>query len=147
MNIVIRMATIRDLDAITVLIEQAGLNQAGIEENLNQFLIAENIEEEPARIVGVAGIEIKEDNGFLRSFVMESESWNAYVGLDFIVTVLGYAKQQGCKNLYLLTNPLSEPFFKHLGFQHVDLSNVPTSVINSSHFKRSYKQNVLIMKG
>ena len=145
MSIVIRLATTKDLDSIKRLLQRAKLNDDLVEQDLHSFLVTENITEKGNSIVAIAGIEVQGIYGFLRSFVMESETWNTLIGLELIKIALRYAKQQGCEQIYLLTSPKAVSFFQYLQFNPVELSDVPPVIQNSPHFIKSYQQNVVIM--
>jgi len=146
MSIIIRLATAKDIKAMKRLLQRANLNQEGIETDLHQFLVTENVTDDRNSIVAMAGIEQKGEYGFLRSFVMESEIWNTLVGLELIKIALRYAKQRGCKEVYLLTTVQASYFFHHIGFQSIGIEEVPLVIQESLHFKKSYQQDVVIMK-
>ncbi len=148
MSIIIRIATENDVPRIKQLLQRAKLNKEGIEKNYEMFLVVE--ENQSEKIVATAGIEQfgpSSEIGFLRSLVIESESWRSMIGLDLMIIIRQFAKQKGCKELYLLTNPVSRPFFEHLQFESIDYKEVPKEIRNSKHFKQTYQHDVLIMRG
>ena len=148
MSIIIRIATENDVPRIKQLLQRTKLNKEGIEKNYEMFLVVE--EDQSKRMIATAGIEQfgpSSEIGFLRSLVIESESWRSMIGLDLMIIIRQFAKQKGCKELYLLTNPVSRPFFEHLQFESVDYNEVPKEVRNSRHFKQTYQHDVLIMRG
>lgn len=146
MSLIIRIAAKDDLKQIKKLLQRSRLNQKGLEENISNFLVAEDSSNDSVRIVAVAGLEKKGIYGYLRSLVMQSQSWNAIIGLDFINLFLRFAKQKGCKELYLLTNPSGQLFFEYLHFHVIDLDDTPTEIKAFAHFKESYNDHVVIMK-
>ncbi len=130
MGIVIRVAKEADLREIKQLLVKAGITERGIEQNIDNFLVAQSQQQ---KIVGTVGLEPVGKDAFLRSLVFSSESWNAKIGLDFIELALSYGKQQQYSTIYLLTNA-SIPFFEHIGFTSIEREEVPEHIRESDHF-------------
>jgi amino-acid N-acetyltransferase len=147
MAIVMRLAKPSDLSDIIRMLVKANLNTSGVEQHLERFIVVEvqpNAATMNKRIIGTAGIERWGKDGLLRSFVMESESWNAQVGLDLIKVVMSLARNEQLECLYLMTSS-SQPFFTYLGFQQVGWDQVPDDVKQSSHFESYNPENAAIM--
>ena len=132
MGVVIRIATDKDLLQIQHILVKAGLSKEGIEQNIDNFLVACTADK---KIVGTVGIEPLGRDGLLRSLVLTSETWNAKIGLDFIELAVAYGKQKGYETLYLLTNS-SFPFFEYIGFQVVEETKIPEHIRDSEHFQQ-----------
>lgn len=132
MGIVIRIASENDLLPIQYLLAKAGLSKQGIEQNIDNFLVACAPNK---KIIGTVGIEPLGADGLLRSLVISSESWNAKIGLNFIELAVAYGKQKGYQKLYLLTNT-SLPFFEYVGFQILNETEIPENVKTSDHFSQ-----------
>lgn len=130
MGIVIRIATEKDLLQIQHLLVKAGISKEGIEQNIDNFLVACGPDK---KIIGTVGIEPIEKDGLLRSLVLTSETWNAKIGLDFIELAVAYGKQKGFEKLFLLTNS-SLPFFEYIGFQILEETEIPEHIKASEHF-------------
>ncbi|UOE93957.1 GNAT family N-acetyltransferase [Alkalihalobacillus sp. LMS39] len=129
MSIVVRIAEEKDLLPVQRLVAKAGLEEKGIEQHIHDFLVVE----EQQKIVGTVGIEHLGVDGLLRSLVIQSESWNAKIGLEFLEVALQFAKQKGVETLYLLTKQ-SIQFFEYLGFHEVKEEEVPEKIRQSPHF-------------
>jgi len=141
-----RLAGKDDHDALKQLLNSTSLNDHGIEEENNYFIIAEDYSEEKKRVIAVAGIEKRSEYGFLRSLVLQSELWNGKMGLDFITNVVKYAITLNFKAIYLLTLPDLKYMFELLSFQVVSINEVPEEIKQSQHFINSYNPSVVIMK-
>lgn len=141
-----RLAGKEDYDTLKQLLSSSSLNDHGIEEESNYFIIAEDYSDEKTSVIAVAGIEKRSDYGFLRSLVLQSELWNGKMGLDFITNVVKYALDLNFKAIYLLTLPDLKYIFELLNFQTVSLNEVPDEIKQSQHFINSYKPSVVIMK-
>ncbi|MBU8905871.1 GNAT family N-acetyltransferase [Desertibacillus haloalkaliphilus] len=131
MSIVIRIAEEKDLLPIQRLVAKAGLSDSGIEQQVENFLVAED----DKKIVGTIGIEKVGVDGLLRSLVMQSDNWNAKIGLEFVQLALAYAEKRGIETLYLLTKQSTE-FFEYLGFKEVGEQEVPKHLKESPHFSQ-----------
>ncbi|WNF37272.1 GNAT family N-acetyltransferase [Bacillaceae bacterium IKA-2] len=132
MGIIIRIATEKDLLPIQHLLAKAGSSKQGIEQNIDNFLVACAPDK---KIIGTVGIEPLGKDGLLRSLVLSSESWNAKIGLNFIELAVAFGKQKGFQKLYLLTNT-SLPFFEYVGFKIMDEAEIPECVKASKHFSQ-----------
>jgi len=132
MGIVIRIASENDLLPIQLLLAKAGLSKLGIEQNIDNFLVACAPDKQ---IIGTVGIEPLGKDGLLRSLVLRSESWNAKIGLNFIELAVAYGKQKGYQTLYILTNS-SASFFEDIGFQVIADTELPEHVKRSAHFSQ-----------
>lgn len=145
MAIFIRLARKQDVDEIKALLNKAQLHTDGVEQHLSRFVVVEHETDDPVdarKIVGTAGIERHGDDGLLRSWVMESETWNAQVGLDLIRVMIALARNEKLQRLFLLTTG-SQPFFEFLGFSSVDWGAMPLSIQQAPHVQ-SYSSEIAI---
>lgn len=144
MMFTVRRARSEDLEAITKLLRSAGTNEQGVDEHVHHFLVIEDPSVQPPRFVGTAGLERYGEKGLLRSFVMESDSWNAKVGLELIQVVLGHAHQAGLQEVYLLAG-IAHNIFEHLGFIRVDWRELPEGIRQSDHLRQMEGKNTVPM--
>jgi amino-acid N-acetyltransferase len=147
LGIIIRLAKPNDLPEIQKMLSKANLNDSDIDKHLDHFVVVEverNQRTHSRKIVGTAGIEKWKDDGLLRSFVMDSESWNAQVGLDLIKVIMALARSSQMRRLYLMTSS-SEPLFSYLGFEPMDRGDVPDHIKQSSHYQAYDPINTKVM--
>lgn len=146
MSIVIRMAEEQDLDSILTLLAGSGVHTGGVAENIGQFLVVEEEGTVDKTVVGTVGLEIYEGKyGLMRSLVMQSEAWNAKVGLELIRLFLAYAETTRIEQLYLLTLSTASPFFIHMGFSTAESDQIPTAIALSQHFSAYQNEQVIAM--
>ncbi|HJV45249.1 MAG TPA: GNAT family N-acetyltransferase [Bacillota bacterium] len=131
MNTMIRMASIDDLDSIVKLLKQGKLDIEGIESNIQNFVVIENVEN--GEILGTAGFEqIDESCGLLRSLALKEEAWSENLVLGLIRILLQLAVKKRIESIYLLTR--STTFFEMLGFEEVDYEDAARLIQQSTHF-------------
>ncbi|PTX62500.1 amino-acid N-acetyltransferase [Melghirimyces profundicolus] len=126
----VRRANHSDRETIVRLLRQAGLSADGTDAHLENFLIVED--PVSRRELGTVGLEIYGDRGLLRSFVMESDAWNAKTGMELIAVVLTYARKTGLKEVYLMAG-ITASIFEHFGFEPVDWEELPEEIRHSAH--------------
>ncbi|PTM56770.1 GNAT family N-acetyltransferase [Desmospora activa] len=139
----VRKATIADVDWITGVLQNANINDQGVDKHLDRFLVVED-PLKPGTRVGTVGMEVYGDQGLLRSFVMESQSWNAAAGLELIGVVLAHTRRLGLRNVYLITG-IAQPIFEHFGFQSVDWDEIPEEIRQSDHAFRAKREGGVAM--
>jgi amino-acid N-acetyltransferase len=84
-------------------------------------------------IVGIGGVEIYEDNGLLRSLVIQNQFRSMGLGKELCSELIEYARKQGVKELYLLTLTAAD-FFEKLGFIRTDRQKVPETISRTTEF-------------
>ncbi|WP_042351054.1 GNAT family N-acetyltransferase [Bacillus massiliigorillae] len=86
------------------------------------------VEDERNEIVGVVGIVMIENVGWLRSFVFSPNFPSERLPI-FLERILVIAKEQSCSNVYLATNqPSSIPLFQTFGFSVRSLEEIPENL-------------------
>ena len=133
---VIRKAEVGDIASILQLLQDARLNQQGVDEHLHSFLVVEEQTDAGNQIVGSAGMEIHHEHGLLRSFVMKKAPWNGRVGLQLFGILLSWAEQRGIKELYLLAG-VTQSFFLQIGFYPIKWEEIPKPVRASEHMRQT----------
>ncbi|MFC0471700.1 GNAT family N-acetyltransferase [Halalkalibacter kiskunsagensis] len=135
MTIVVRKAKEKDMLPIQRLVAKAGLRDEGIDQYIKSFLVVEDQEQQ---LIGTVGIEQYEENGLLRSLVLDSPIWNASLSFEFLQLTLKYAQEQQIETVYLCAKG-TNALFHQLGFRVVAKEDVPSDVQSSPHFKRNAK--------
>ena len=83
--------------------------------------------------VGVAGYEVYNQSGLLRSVCVDEGSRGLGNGRALVEAVLADAKKRGIHTVYLLTETAGS-YFKRLGFDPVDRDRIDQAVRNSKEF-------------
>jgi amino-acid N-acetyltransferase len=128
-QLIIRKATLLDLEKIQHLLESASLPTPGVSEHLEHFLVAES----GGTIVGAIGLEVYEDTALLRSAVIVTEEQRKGIGSFLYDHNLVQARGLGVKRLLLLTNT-AEKYFERKGFRRIDQKSVTGPVTTSVEF-------------
>jgi N-acetylglutamate synthase-like GNAT family acetyltransferase len=135
---VIRRAAKQDLFQMRRLLNEAGLNDHGIEDHLRHFFVVESPgeKENPPQIVGAIGMEVYRPYGLLRSFVLKRASWNPGIGVKLIHILLSYAGHLKLSHVYLLAGA-SASFFEEMGFSVIPFEEIPEDIQESEHMERT----------
>ena len=130
MQVRVRRANFRDLPQAIGLLTNAGLSIEGVTEHFKNFYVAE----ERAELVGVAGIQIVDYVGLLRSATVMRGFRNKGIGKLLIQAAMNHARELGLDELYLLTFNQRDYFCK-LGFEPVDRTTVPEAVQGTVEYR------------
>lgn len=137
---VLRPARVTDLEAVSVLLEEAELPTAGVEEALPRFVVAET----GGRLVGVAGLEDHGRDGVLRSVVVAPELRGRGLGHRLTLRILEDARASGLGRLYLLTTT-AEAYFPRYGFRRIDRGEASPQVRASVEFSEACPDSAVAM--
>lgn len=124
----IRKATADDLPKVNQLLVSAGLPTAGVEANINNFVVASNKGNE---LLAVIGMERSGSYGLLRSLAVASSSRKQGIAAELVNNALSKAKASGIKEVYLLTET-AEKYLKKFGFKNIARAEIPVSLLNDS---------------
>ena len=125
-----RVATESDLGRIKSFLKENGLPELGVDQWVKNFVIAED---QDGSLVGVAGLELYDKSGLVRSVAVDNHFRGKGYGRILVEAVVGNARARGLKTLYLLTEDASA-YFKRLDFQPVDRKDVDRAVKASVEF-------------
>ena len=125
-----RVATESDLGRIKSFLKENGLPELGVDRWVKNFVIAED---QDGSLVGVAGLELYDKSGLVRSVAVDNHFRGKGYGRILVEAVVENASARGLKTLYLLTEDASA-YFKRLGFQAVDRKDVDRAVKASIEF-------------
>ena len=134
-----RRATEADRPAIITLLEQANLLTDDLPTDLGTFRLAFADE----KLAGVAGLEILEENGLLRS-VVSLNFRNQKIGNQLIEVIVELAKSEKITALYLITTT-ADLYFERLGFSRVDRANVPDNIARTRQFSNLCPVSAVVM--
>jgi N-acetylglutamate synthase-like GNAT family acetyltransferase/protein-tyrosine-phosphatase len=137
----VRPARKEDLAAVRQFLGEAGLPDAGVEEWLPQFIVAEH----QGRIVGVAGLELYGPSALLRSVAVRAEYRGGGLGRALVDRLLIGARERGTRDVYLLTTT-AESWFPRLGFAPITRDEVPEAVRRSVEFTSACPTSATVMR-
>lgn len=141
MNIEFRKTPSEKLSEIMALLTLANLPVNDIGENVELFALEIN-----EQIIATAGLETNGRIGLLRSVsVLESQKGKGY-GLLIVQKLEKYAKNQGIKELYLLTTTAQEFFEKKCNYEVTERIHVPTEIQSSQQFASVCPSSAVVMK-
>jgi N-acetylglutamate synthase-like GNAT family acetyltransferase len=137
-----RTATKEDMLRIKEFLRENGLPDLGVDECVENFVIAEN---ETGNLIGVAGVEVYRENALLRSVAVDKQSRARGYGRILVNTILRNARDKGVKTIYLLTQD-ADNYFQRLGFQIVDRKDVDDAVKSSLEFTEACPESATVMR-
>ena len=85
------------------------------------------------QIIGCIGVEIKGEDGLLRSFSVADKYKNQGVGNELLNRLINYSKSENIKKLHLLTTT-ADKYFSKKGFVKSDRINAPESIQATTEF-------------
>lgn len=139
--VTLRSATGADYGPLVELLEAADLPTAGLVPDLGGFCVAQS----GGRVVGGIGLELYGPAALLRSAVVAPELRGSGIGPDLVRHTLGYAREQGVTEVFLLTTT-AEGFFHHLGFTAIGRDEVAPAVTQSVEFRGACPASAVLMR-
>ncbi len=137
----LRAAAPNDLTAVRQLLSACDLPLNGVEENFDDFIVAE----ENDVIAGVIGLERYGAAALLRSAAVSPEARNKSVGQRLVRAVLDRASAAGVQEIYLMTTT-AEKYFPRFGFIPSTRAEVPEAVRASREFQGACPDTAAVMK-
>jgi amino-acid N-acetyltransferase len=125
----IRSTTEQDYPRVCSLLELENLPTIDLDKNLPHFFV-KTINEE---VVGSIGMEHYGQSGLLRSMIVGPAFRNKGIASELVNKLTQYAKDQGLKKLFLITNT-AEEYFQRFGFIKVSREHVEQEVLQSKEF-------------
>jgi len=126
----LRAARAADLDSIRRLLGEAALPADDLSTPmLAGFVVAER----DGRLAGVAGVEVRGDEGLLRSVAVAPELRGSGLGEALVRDRIGWARGRGLRVLGLLTTTAAG-FFPRLGFRTIPRADFPARLRETAEF-------------
>ena len=110
---------------------------------LQYFLIVKD--ENTLTLVGVVGLEQKDDVALLRSLAVDSAYRRQGLATQLVQKIEESARSQKVANLYLLTLT-AEAFFTKRGYQIADRKSAPAALQETTEFKGLCPETAVCMK-
>ena len=136
----IRSARTTDFPAVTSLLQEAGLPIAGLDQQLEEALIAS----QESRVVGCVALELYGNAALLRSLVVAPPARGQGLGERLTAGVLDLARRKGVQDVYLLTETASK-FFPRFGFLVEDRTTAPATLQGSVEFRSACPASAVMM--
>lgn len=93
---------------------------------------------------GIVGLELFKTVGLLRSLAVVQSRRRTGLGSKLVAHAEDYARGQGIKSLYLLTNT-AETFFIHRGYQCTRRDNAPRAIQETREFSEICPVSSILM--
>ncbi|MGM9988827.1 MAG: hypothetical protein ACI35O_16595 [Bacillaceae bacterium] len=129
----VRKALVKDYEALSSFLGQAGVRNDGIE-NGTFYLLEED------GLQGAIGVEKVDSAVLFRSFVIADtvDKWHFY---DFFLSVITCVKKEGVDKLYVITNnKTSFSFFELFGFTQIEKEQISPEIEELSHYQYAISQ-------
>lgn len=140
----LRPARSTDLGWITAILAVDGLPADGIAGNLPTWYVA--AETEAGVPVGVAGLEVWESVGLIRSVIVAPEVRGRGIGVALMRDRLAWARHQGLTEVYLLTiSADAERFWERQGFRRLARAGLPASLHASAELRGACPDTAVTM--
>jgi amino-acid N-acetyltransferase len=110
-------------------------------QTLENFVVAKQDED----IIGVAGIEIYDSYGLLRSVAVSAAYRGKGIANQLLDNVERLAAAKPLREIYLLTETAPE-YFSKKGYQKITRAQVPAEVQQSTEFSHVCPQSAIVMK-
>ena len=136
----IRPAAATDLPAVERLLVESALPLDGVREALPDFVVAEA----EGDLVGVAGLEVRQEDALLRSVAVRPEWRSRGVGRQLVTRAIANAESRGLRALYLLTTT-AERYFPSFGFETIARDEVPQPIRETREFTDACPVSATVM--
>lgn len=128
-------------DKIVELLVSENLPVSDLPEILENFIVAI----QDGSVVGVGGVEVYGDYGLLRSLAVHPGSRSTGIAGKLLERLDKMSKQQGLKELYLLTET-APAYFERKHYIQITRDDVPNAVRQSSEFSHVCPVSAIVMK-
>lgn len=133
-------ATLLERDAARALVRGAHLPEIGA-----TFPIDYVVARRGAAVIGVAGLEVYENDALLRSVAVSEAHRARGMGRKLVHDRVDSARDRGLSAVYLLTTTCAE-YFERLGFERVPRASAPAPLQSSEEFASLCPASAVCMK-
>jgi amino-acid N-acetyltransferase len=137
--IVFRRARQKDFDTIKGILEKVGLMTDGIEQHMDNFMVAE----EDNIAIATGGLEIYDDIAILRSLAVLPEFQGMGIGDGLVRALINFAERRGVERIYLYTTS-AKPFFEKIGFMVAEPKDLYEKSVKPSQMERCANSSTLM---
>lgn len=127
---IIRPAQTTDLGAVAALLGEHGLPDDDMSDRIDEGFCVADLD---GQLIGMAGVEMHAPDGLLRSIAVSSDWQGKSLGKALVENRLAWARDNGVRQLYLLTTDAAH-FFEKFGFAEIDRDAAPPSIKATTEF-------------
>lgn len=135
-----RFMQTRDVGTVRAFLQAQGLPIAGVMTHKGGFLLAQ----EEGELAGTVGVEIHDRVGLLRSVAVGAPYRSQGLAALLVGQAIGYARQHGLTDLYLLTTT-AEHYFPRFGFKGIPRLAAPAALQASTEFLGACPDSAVLM--
>ena len=129
------------IPSVTRLLQEVGLPTDDLPEGLPHFIAAFD----DSKLVGVAGVELYNTVGLLRSVAVSPDYQQQHIGSMLVLGIERQVTVLGIETLYLITTT-AEEYFAGKGFRRVDRGTVPEEIANTQQFSVLCPSSSVVMR-
>jgi amino-acid N-acetyltransferase len=137
----LQIASRPSLPTAIALIESAGLPVVDLTDRHLEHFFYCGPNESPT---GLVGLELYGTDALLRSLVVAPKIRGTGIGLALVTHAEAYARTQGVRAMYLLTNT-AERFFSQRGYRRIARGEVIPAIENTREFKELCPKSSAVM--
>lgn len=141
MTLQIENATPEEKELMVSLLKETDLLTEDLPEGLDNFLLAK----EGGALVGVAGLEVFESVGLLRSVAVSPAHQGQGIAGRMVEQLLAVADEQNLHAVYLITTT-ADHYFNRYGFITVERQHVPEAIQQTRQFSGLCPLSAVVMK-
>ncbi|MDR6809693.1 amino-acid N-acetyltransferase [Dyadobacter sp. BE34] len=130
-----------DRELVTSLLKEADLLTDDLPTGLEHFILARN----EGALVGVAGMELFEQVGLLRSIAVSPDHQGKGIARKLVEQLLANADKQEIEAVYLITTT-ADHYFDRYGFVVVNREQVPEAIQQTRQFSGLCPTSAVVMK-
>ncbi|HXY40413.1 MAG TPA: arsenic resistance N-acetyltransferase ArsN2 [Vicinamibacteria bacterium] len=130
-----------DLKDALALLGRSQLPHHQVAENWGHYFV---VREDDGRVVGVAGLEVHDSCGLLRSVAVDEDYRRQGLAASLVTAVVERARQLQLSGLYLLTTDAGGYFERH-GFRQCPRQQAPQAIRASWEFRSGCPQTAILM--
>lgn len=130
-----------DKEVVTSLLKEADLLTDDLPTGLEHFILARN----EGALVGVAGMELFEQVGLLRSIAVSPDHQGKGIARKLVEQLLANADKQEIEAVYLITTT-ADHYFDRYGFVVVNREQVPEAIQQTRQFSGLCPTSAVVMK-
>ncbi len=131
-----------DLKDALALLGRSELTQQDVAEHWGHYFV---VREDDGRVVGVAGLEVHDTCGLLRSVAVDEDYRRQGLAAFLVTAVVERARHLQLSELYLLTTDARGYFERH-GFRECPRQAAPEAISASWEFRHGCPKTAILMK-
>ncbi|HXK09154.1 MAG TPA: arsenic resistance N-acetyltransferase ArsN2 [Vicinamibacteria bacterium] len=131
-----------DLRGALDLLGRSELTEQDVAEGWGHYFV---VREDDGRVVGVAGLELHDEDGLLRSVAVDADYRGQGLAASLVEAAMERAKRVRLRAVYLLTTTARDYFARH-GFEDCPREAAPAGIRGSWEFRSGCPTTAAFMK-